>query len=212
MTRWAGLWFGERLKVTAACHHKIFSSDHSVRLTFTTLLLNTLSLCIYLFIYSYRASSFIVIIIFLQPTFSPMTEGHCPCRCDRRSDTLTGQLRPFPQDYSTWPLLHRFTAQPRASSCQRGAPAGHTSDLQINFRINDKLLPHPLRRAHTHKGTPAIGAHPLSGSSCGSRDKAVASLQAAVLIIHRRSRGGRAVRNGGGAQALNFTPSSNNAK
>lgn len=136
-----------------------------------------------------------------------MTEGHCPCRCDRRSDTLTGQLRPFPQDYSARPLLHLFTAQPRASSCQRGAPAGHTSDLQINFRINDKLLPHPLCRARAH-----TRGHPLSGSSCCSRDKAVASLQAAVLIIHRRSRGGRAVRNGGGAQALNFTPSSNNAK
>lgn len=52
MTRWAGLSFGERLKVTAACHHKIFSFNHSVRLTFTTLLLNTLSPFIYLFIHT----------------------------------------------------------------------------------------------------------------------------------------------------------------
>lgn len=107
MTRWAGLGFGERLKVSAACRHKIILRPQQAAdfHPFTP----EDSVSIYLFVHSYMTFFFIVIILlFLQPTFSPMTEGHCPCQCDRRSDTLTGQLRLYPQDCSARPLLHPF--------------------------------------------------------------------------------------------------------
>lgn len=134
-----------------------------------------------------------------------MTEGHWPCRCDRCSDTLTGQLRLFPQDYSARPLLHPFYCAAQSFQLAVRRPCGPDLWFTDQFtRITKKLLSQPPHHSRPHRRTPAIAAHPLSGSSCGSKDKV------AVLIIHRRSSGDRAVRKQEAPQALNFTPSSNN--
>lgn len=155
MTRWAGLWFGERLKVSAACHHKIILRPQQA----ADFHLFTPEDSIHLFIHLYMAFCFILLLFFLQPTLSPMMKVHCPCRCDRRSDTLTGQLRPFRQDYSARPLLHPFfTAQLSASSWQYSDPAGHTSDLQINLpELTTSSSPDPhTARVHTGGHLPPL--------------------------------------------------------